>query len=463
MAQGPDTNVTLGVWLAGHPTDVVSDSIPIGMRDEPFCRSATARITADSQVWRKSAVFVIPGPPRGEALPDTTAIAEGLCQLRALTLESATVDSLQAEPAVRALHDHLSRVLGQGQPRLLMTGPGSAAWRNTASWVEGAKVVVVGIDPGGTYVDEETEAAPVTEPPTTVAVSFVVGNGLDTNVSSLVGQQEYPKVEPEALVAMARADTAIGQSGLPGLVPLRRLFRYHLDSTQFEKNEERPPPNASMDSLLVRALAALKDTSNLPPPQRSAAFLAADIALRVHARWLDYKGEDTVFRRELERVGAPYHYDQLGAVWIYVRPWLWRAYQLDSLGPSGRSAFAELLRQGWTTAIACGGGSDMTDEVITRGERALEGGVADPMVHLFVAQAYADLFSLSPVGVGASASDSARALAAKAETARRRAIEHYRQGLAGVRDPGHRRRIWNQSVRLMLGRPIGTRYFCEWD
>ncbi|HEX7337421.1 MAG TPA: hypothetical protein VF252_09440 [Gemmatimonadales bacterium] len=462
MAKGPDTNLTLGGWLAGHPADIVSDSIPTGMRDEPFCSSASAPITAETRVWRRSAVFVIPPPPADQSLPDTNGLAERLCRLRAFWLEGTAQDSLQADEAARALQAMLSQPLGEGKPENLLTGPGTGRWREMRAWSSGPRVVAVGADPGGSFYLEPDTALRV-RPPMVMASSFIVGNGLDTSVISLVEQDEYPKVDPEALVAMARADSAIARSGLAGLAPLRRVFSHHLDSTRFKKDAQRPPPDASVDSLLLHTLAALRDTLSLPPPQRSAAFLAADIALQTHSRWLDYQGQDTVFRQELERAGAPYDYDQLGAVWIYLRPWLWRAYQLDSLGPSGKSAFAELLREGWTTAIACGGGSDMTGEVITRGERALQAGHADPMVHLYLAQAYADIFSLMPEGDDASASDSARALAARAETARRRAIEHYRQGLAGVRDPGLRRRTWNQTVRLMLGRPIATRYFCEYD
>lgn len=461
FAKGVDTTVTLGDWLADHPADAVSRTRPTGMHDEPFCRSAAAPITGGARVWRRSAVFVIPDPPPDQPLPDATALPERLCRLRALWLESRDTDSLRAERAAAALRGQFSRALGPARPGVLMTGPSMGRWRGAASWVSGPRVVVVGAYPGTSYMDA-TDTVPVVLPPIVAAVSYVIGNGLDTSVSALIDKIEYPKVGPEALVAMARADSAIGWSGMSGLVPLRRLFANHLDSAHFDRSGRRLP-DASVDSVLVHALAAMRDTATLPPPQRSAAFLAADIAIQVHARWLDYQGKDTVFRQELERVGAPYQYDQLGAVWIYLRPWLWRAYQLDSLGRAGKSAFAELLRGGWTTAIACGGGSDMTAEVITRGERALDAGLSDPMVRLYVAQAYADVFSLSPGGVGESASDSARALAAKSEMGRRRAIDHYRKALAAVRDPGLRRTIWDNSVRLMLRRPIETRYFCEYD
>jgi hypothetical protein len=465
MADGPDTMVTLQAWLAEHPSDNVSRATPTGLYAETFCRTASAVVTAGSRVWRRSAVFLIPPPFPGESLPDTTDVAGPLCRLRAFWLEGSDRDSLAAYRATWVLHRGLRRILGEGRPGVYMTGSGLAHWRGGVSWIRDQRVVVLGADPGGTYYSEAENAdtTPVVELPTAVAVSYVIGNDLDIGVSALVDKMVFPKVDPEAVVAMSRADSALEWAGVPGLLPLRKLFAVHLDSAHFRPGEERPPPDPSMDSVLMHALGALRDTMILPPARRAAAFLAADIALHVHARWLDYKGQDTLRRVEFERAGARYDYDQLGAVHIYVRPWLWRAYQTDSLGPAGRSALAELLRAGWSTTVGCGAGPDVTGEIIRRGEGALNTGVQDPLVHMFVAQAYADVFSLAPNGVPDSASDSLRARTERSETGRLRAIAHYRAALNGVRDPGLRRRIWDQTVHLMLRLPIGTRYLCEYD
>src|SRR5437667_733134 len=369
LVRGGDTSVTLGMWMADHRGDVVSRTIPTGMSREPLCRSATALVSAGRRIWRRSAVFVIPQPPSGESLPDDAG-AQRLCTLRALWLESADRDSARAERAAAMLSRRLSRALGGGRPGVAMTGSGTGQWRGAASWERGLHVVVVGTAPA--YASSpETDAEPVTRPATAVAVSYVIGNGLDKSVSALIDQQEYPKVTPEALTEVARADSAIGWSGVSGLAPLRGLFASYLDSAQFDERTERPP--------------------------------------------------------------------------------------------AGKSAFAELLRAGWTTALACADGGDRTEAVIERGERALDAGVDDPMVHMYVAQAYADVFSLSPAGASEPASAPARALAERAETAWLRAIEHYGKALADVTNRALRRSIWNNAVRLMLRLPIETRYFCEYD
>ena len=175
--------------------------------------------------------------------------------------------------AAAMLSRRLSRALGGGRPGVAMTGSGTGQWRGAASWERGLHVVVVGTAPA--YASSpETDAEPVTRPATAVAVSYVIGNGLDKSVSALIDQQEYPKVTPEALTEVARADSAIGWSGVSGLAPLRGLFASYLDSAQFDERTERPP--------------------------------------------------------------------------------------------AGKSAFAELLRAGWTTALACADGGDRTEAVIER-------------------------------------------------------------------------------------------------
>jgi hypothetical protein len=463
LVKGPDTTVTLRRWLSEHPGDSVGQTIPTGLGTDAFCRSAAASIIDRTKVWRRSAVFLIPPPPPGEALPDTSGVAEHVCRLRALWLESAEADSLQAFQVASHLRARVTRLLGEGRPGVLMTGSGTGRWQEGRSWITGKRVVVVGGEPGSVYYPEyaETDTAPIVQLPTAVAASYEIGNGLDVEVMDLVNQTVYPKVAPELLVTTARGDSAVERAGVSGLYPLHQLFARYRDSTNSDSILGPRRVNRSVDTLLLRALTALRDSARLPPSRRAAAFLAADIAVQVHAPWLDYgPNPDSLLRMSLERLGAHYEDLHLGAAWYYQRPWLWRAYQLDSLGPSGNSAFAELIANGWGTKFEC---AASPTETIQRGERAIAAGHPDPMVHLEVALGYADLFSTSAGGVKQSDSDTVKALAVKAEDARLRAIEHYRQALAQVRDPGLRRTIWDKAVHLMLRLPFETIYDCTGD
>lgn len=231
---------------------------------------------------------------------------------------------------------------------------------------QGPRVVALGANPGGPdYSESETE--PFIEPPAVIAISYVVGNGLETTIGAMIDKLDSLKVGAEALVAMARADSAIGWSRMPALAPLRKLITHHRDSTQFDSTGRLRRDTSSIVSWSMRSPACETRRLCLRPnaPPHSSRRSCSD--------WLDYQGQDTMLRRRLEQVGAKYDYAHMGAVYQYVRPWLWRAcqlwraYQLDSTGPAGKVAFAELERVGWTTAVGCGG---VIDEVIGRGERA---------------------------------------------------------------------------------------------
>jgi hypothetical protein len=448
MATGVDTTLTLEAWLTAHPADTVSDTEPPGMSYKTFCRSSVDSVRSGTRVWLRSAVFVIPRAPPGEALPDTADVPGRVCRLRALWLELPSADPAAAVGATEDMRQLLRTALGNARTGVLMSGPGAGRWTDGSSWIAGKRVVVVALRPAERYEDEMTGKT-ISWPPTAIAVSYMIGRGLDVGVSELVRQSEYPKVSPEAVVELARADSAITWSGLPGLVPLRLIFAHRLDSANFDPRTDAPRPTPALDTVLERALVALVDTTSLAAAQRSAAFLVADIAIRFQAEWLGKTPADSARRVRLEALGVRFEHDHYNDAYRYRRSWLLRTYETDSLSPAGRSAFAELLRSGWNYACS-------PALVSERGERALRTGLTDPMVHVFVAQAYADQFR-----VASETSDSA--LIAQRERVRRRAVEHYHHALAAIRDPGLRRKLWDDAVHLMLGLPIDNRYVCYPD
>ena len=443
MATGVDTTTTLGAWMTAHPTDRVTQRLPAGMTDDTFCRSAFDSVHAGGRTWVRSAVFVIPQAPPGEALPDSGDVASHLCTLRALWLEFAAPYEQAAQRATSALYEHFSGFLGNALSQIALSGPATGNWQNGSSWIAGRKVVVVAQQPAGII----QRFPPI--PATTVAISYMIGRDMDVSISSLVDQRTYPKVGPEGVAELARADSAISWSGTAALVGLRRIFAQWLDSARFDPRSEAPLHLPALDTVLERALTVLRDTAALTRPQRAAAFLAADIALHLQAPSLGTTAADSARRVRLESAGAEYAYDHYNDAFFYRRSLLLRSYAADSLSPAGWSAFAELLRGGWNSACS-------PAEVVERGEHALREGVTDPLIHVFVAQAYADRYR------GASEEPDPDTLRLR-EPERRRAIEHYARALAGVRDPGQRRQLWDDAVHLMLGIPIANRYFCFGD
>lgn len=442
MATGVDTSTTLGAWMTAHPADRVTQRLPDGMADETFCRSAIDSVRAGGRTWMRSAVFVIPRAPPGEALPDSGDVASHLCTLRALWLEFAAPYEQAAQRATSALHEHFSGILGSAQSQVALSGPGTGNWQNGSSWIAGRKVVVVAQQPAG--IIQRFPSIPAT----TVAISYMIGRDMDVAILNRVNENEYPKVGAEGIAEVARADSAISRSGVPGLIALREILVHQLDSAHFDPHSGASHLPA-LDTALERALTALRDTAALTTPQRAAAFLAADIASHLQAAALGTSAADSARRVRLQSLGAEYAYDHYNDEFFYRRSLLLRAYGADSLSPAGWSAFAELLRWGWNYACS-------PALVAERGEHALSVGVSDPFIHAFVAQAYADRFRGAPEEPDP---DTLRLH----QPERRRAIEHYSQALAGVRDPGYRRQLWDDAVHLMLGMPIANRYFCFED
>jgi hypothetical protein len=83
-------------------------------------------------------------------------------------------------------------------------------------------------------------------------------------------------------------------------------------------------------------------------------------------------------------------------------------------------------------------------------------------VHVLVADGYADVVALA-AGAGATYADST-AYTAAAPEARRRAIQHYRHGLALAPHAAAAHTAWPEAWRLLAGLPPTTTYFfCVYD
>ena len=457
-----DTNLSLGDWLIANPRGSVGMRPGEGMPDRFFCQSVSTSLNANGRAWRRLAIFLIPAAPRGEELPtDTSRVAQEVCRLRAVWVESVVSDSQPADSTVAMLKAGLTNTLGPPLPSqsLELLGYGTGSWSEPASWKRDSTYVILGVAPSRT-ADPSAELESETRrlPPTIVGAAYERGRRLVPFSPDVI---ETDVEAPDREATTARADSAIVLSQLPALDSLRALLAWHR-----AKKQHTDSSREEHDTILVRAIRALADSSSMERSRRAAAFLAVDLAANMHANGFD-SARETATSRDNERrklfqdAGLTYDDAPLGAVYVYNRPFLWRAYQTDSIGPAGRSAFVELLESGWTTRAACGEGAHQYRRVIERGEKALARGRVDPIVHVYVARAYADIFSLSKGALDtyAKASD----FAAQAPAARLKAIEHFRHALAGVQAPTIRRAVWYDAIKLMLGRRIDVRYYCVYD
>jgi hypothetical protein len=113
------------------------------------CRSARGSTTIAGQAFRRSAVFYMPDPPAGEALPtDTTRLAERVCLLGSVWLRSPEKDSAQGAELHDSLKRFLTASLGPATNTAEISGLGTGLWSNPQSWRSGRSVVVLADDAG---------------------------------------------------------------------------------------------------------------------------------------------------------------------------------------------------------------------------------------------------------------------------------------------------------------------------
>jgi hypothetical protein len=165
-------------------------------------------------------------------------------------------------------------------------------------------------------------------------------------------------------------------------------------------------------------------------------------------------------RQALSGLGAEVVHDELSRSENYAHSWLDEARRLDSAGHAGQLATLALLRPGFNETGTCGGGDEASQRVSAVGEQLLRS-VTDPAMagelHVLVADGDADVVALA-AGAGATYADSS-AYTAAAPEARRRAIGHYRQGIAVAPHFADAHDAWVEAWRLLAGLPPTTTYF----
>lgn len=454
-----DTLATLGDWLTTHPGEVASDRVPEGANHELTCRIASSRIELFGRTIVRSALFNIPNPPAGEALPaDTSHAAEQHCHLRAIWLETTEPDSLRAAALADSLAEMFDAALGPSRAGLPMDGPGTGRWSGGRTWNGPGTTIGLGIVPTDTMRDEAGKIIH-TSPRQVVFATFAPHSGID----ALHGKMEFIDLDDEKDgehdLELDRADSALAWAALPRLTAdLRPALALLRARAQFDTLHP-----VAIDSGVLHAAAFVHDTApRLEPRRRAAALLATDIVVNGFFTTIEADSAHARQRDARSAIGITYDADPLDGGSRFNRPGLWEAYRIDPSEPAGRAAFITLLSEGWTTKARCSDGADEFRRVIDQGEAAIARGTNDAVIHYYVGIAYHDIVSLARGGIPDEYSNPSD-YAPLAPTARVRAIEHLRAALAQPGDRRMRRHAWRMAMTLMLGRSMETRYFCVYD
>ena len=462
---GVDTSVTLGAWMAAHPTDLVTDTAAVGVWDDALCRVATAP-AADSMGMTRTAIFELPNGPVGDSLPTAPDPAQW-CRLRAVEMSAPFADSASARPLVDSLTRLLTAALGTPASKALI-GARTDNWRHTGAWMmpKGSVILSVILDLRPGPDPFEGDGLPDSPKRRVVAIAFSRDGPLNAD-DTVSYRRRDAEERVEAVAAAAWADSALTLAAMPALdARLRPILAAPMPGGRIERTW-------ALDSALVAAARMVKDSSpRLSPERRASALIALDLAVAKLAPWLrasESKGDDppemmpdSTLQAHLAAAGVRYVPDPVADVPTYERNLLFTAFAADSMGRAGHMAFLLLMQLGWDPASGCGESSDHFEAVIGHGEASVRHGDADPLTHYYLGLAYADLVALGGNSEGPDVHDHA-AFAKRAPAARVKAIAHLRAAVTGLRDPALRARAWRVGMALLLGQSAGTRFYCVFN
>ena len=329
-----DTLTTLGEWLTAHAGDVVSDRVPAGAMPDLVCRIASSRIELGGRTVVRSALFNIPNPPSGEALPaDTSRVAEQQCHLRAIWLEATEPDSVRAAALADSLAAMFDAALEPSRAGLPMDGPGTGWWHRGRMWSGPGTTIGLGIVPTDTMRDE-TGKIIHTSPRQVVLAAFAPHSGID----ALHGKLDFIDLDDERDgerdLELDRADSALAWAALPRLTAdLRPALALLRARAQFDTVHP-----VAIDSGVLHAAAFVHDTApRLEPRRRAAALLATDIVVNGFFTTIEADSAHARQREARSAIGITYDADPLDGGSRFMRPGLWEAYRIDPALMLGRS------------------------------------------------------------------------------------------------------------------------------
>jgi len=440
-----DTTTTLGVWLKSNPNDTVSTVYPLYANDYSFCRAAIGHSSFSNHHTTRFAVFSII-PPAGEQLPaDTLNPAEQLCRLTTILVETEEMDSVSALALDNQLAKAIDAKLGDHTEGTRLTEGTTTGWAGSRTWSRPRARIVLATVPGRTARKVILEAYTQTSAVT------------DNDFFTANWQQADRERADSGRETLVDADSAIAWSGLAYIAT---DLRTALAEIRRPKERSDTLRNPGADSALVRAVIATRDTApHLDPAHQAATLFAADLVRYAAVPYPPPPGNAAgPLYDTLQSIITEAEVHGFDPQFAFARPWLWQAYELDSLGRVGHLAFVRLLARGFNDDTECAQSIDFYQAMIDRGEADIRRGDTDPMVHFYVAAAYKAIFDLAQSSPG----DYVDSLPPKSEgeTARVRALEHFRTALSSLRSKSRRREAWNQAARLLLRKQSGPWWFC---
>ncbi|HEU5453215.1 MAG TPA: hypothetical protein VFU76_14570 [Terriglobales bacterium] len=444
-----DSSMTPVAWLQAHPAEkleVFSGRQPEN-DTEKWCARAVARHTDSSGIsWIRSAYFYEPEAPADDILPPAgtapgDVLAHG-CRLGLIWIEAPETDVAKGVALTQAITAALTARFGAAESPKMPGGFGSAGWVETRQWKVKDAIITSAYDQFGGKGHRAL-----------VRMAFPNSDA----VHDVRAEIEQDRVEHRATL-----DALLGRVSQAGL-PAEATDEMAALLTEPDYFSARNlPPDTQVVSTFRDWIAAAKSKS---PGQQAAALLAGDSILD----FLDHNGVqmgDQV-RTEMAQLHANYVMNQLAGGPVYAHGLLQAAKAVAPPGPAQDAILLAEMERGFDETGMCSAGAEEFAEVIAKGEALLAGARALPAetlaaLHFMVADAYTTIVWLATTAD--TEYHDPKTYAPQADSARAKALEHYRAALKLEHGTARSHAAWREAWRLAAGlAPTSGRYFCIYD
>jgi hypothetical protein len=445
--------IRLGDWAQANLNDVIAPAdtqVVSGFLGDWCAVSTRVSELAGRRVIRQ-AYFHAPEPPPGRALPAApSADLVQDCELGVVWVRVPVADSADGARLADSLRSQLATTYEHDTAQVSFFG--AAYW-----------AVVGHFTRAGTEIVSALRTRPALPGTGDSAQAFDVAAFAALPVSEVrfgtagvpaARQGDADTVDLDSLARATGLDTALSAAFL-------RLMRRA--DAGIARGAWEPQAGDSLVRPLRRWLAA---AAGLPPPRRAAALYVADrVLVRAQCAFqLCLPGDSAAFD-PLRALGAEFVYSELGGGWAYTRSWAAQARALDRDSPLGRRILLEQLRAAFDFSGTCRDGPEAFRRVIANGERYLARVPDSPVrgeVHMLLGDAYRDIVALADGAAGDYADSSA--YVAERDSARTRAIAHYRAAIAADTSAAVAAPSWRRAWLLLAGpRARGVRFYCIYD
>jgi len=367
---------------------------------------------------------------------EASTLVDKQCLLGLIWTERLMESSANGQENARSVRAAIDRRYGGSQSGSKMPFAGSACWRETGQW---------NLDPIK-IASAYSEFAHDRKKSRVLAFASLPSSELHVD-----GRQYYNRgLDDESGSPMIRAKEMVLQSGINGAA--RELMLEAISLIVAANQETSLEMIGPYRQKVVKALQQWFDAShNLDAQNKVAALLAADQLLKiaVHSVAIADTEAGKQARQQLKQLGAQFNYSEPAGAYDYLDTWRQQAFKLGVDGPAGelalRMQLEDIFREGY-----CADKAKFT-EAIQRGESyLLQKHEAKDLiaVRLMVADAYRDIVALAE---GADDNVKQKEYLDLKDTARNKAIMHYRKALADSKPTRKTMLAWGEAWRLIAG------------